>query len=159
NYRPQPLAVGAEISRFGSKVASLTPQITQWIRGSDRQSVLNTTKELVSQGVTADLAHRVAAELYSYCLLDIIDIADIIDGNPTEVADAYYALMAHLGIDTLLTAVSELPDNDRWHSLARLALRDDIYSSLRALTFDVLAVGESDENGEEKIAEWQQMRG
>ncbi len=37
--------------------------------------------------------------------------------------------------------------------LARLAIRDDIYGSLRALCFDVLAVGELDETGEEKIAE------
>ena len=34
-------------------------------------------------------------------------------------------------------------------------LRDDIYSSVRALTFDVLANGEPDETGEQKIAEWQ----
>ena len=39
--------------------------------------------------------------------------------------------------------------------MARLAIRDDIYGSLRALCFDVLAVGEPDENGEEKIAEWE----
>ena len=63
--------------------------------------------------------------------------------------------MDHLGTDGLLTAVSRLERDDRWHSLARLAIRDDIYGSLRALCFDVLAVGEPDENGEEKIAEWE----
>ena len=36
-----------------------------------------------------------------------------------------------------------------------MAIRDDIYGSLRALCFDVLAVGEPDETGEEKIAEWE----
>ena len=64
---------------------------------------------------------------------------------PAEVADTYFALMDHLGTDGLLTAVSGLPRDDRWHSLARLAIRDDIYGSLRALCFDVLAVGEPDE--------------
>jgi len=39
--------------------------------------------------------------------------------------------------------------------LARLAIRDDVYASLRTLCFDVLAVGEPEENGEEKIAEWE----
>ena len=57
------------------------------------------------------------------------------------MADTYFALMDHLGTDGLLTAVSRLPRDDRWHSLARLAIRDDIYGSLRALCFDVLAVG------------------
>ena len=85
----------------------------------------------------------------------MIDIADIVDRDPAEVADTYFALMDHLGTDGLLTAVSRLARDDRWHSLARLAIRDDIYGSLRALCFDVLAVGEPDENGEEKIAEWE----
>ena len=58
--------------------------------------------------------------------------------------------MDHLGTDGLLTAVSRLGRDDRWHSLARLAIRDDIYGSLRALCFDVLAVGEPEESGEER---------
>ena len=97
----------------------------------------------------------VAAGLYRYSLLDIIDVADIEDREPAEVADTYFALMDRLGTDGLLTAISELPRADRWHSLARLAVRDDIYSSLRSLCFDVLAVGEPDETGDEKIAEWE----
>ena len=48
-----------------------------------------------------------------------------------------------------------LPRDDRWHALARLAVRDDVYSSLRLLTMDVLAVGEPHETGEQKIDEWQ----
>jgi glutamate dehydrogenase len=36
-----------------------------------------------------------------------------------------------------------------------LALRDDIYGSVRSLCFDVLSAGEPDETGEEKIAEWE----
>ena len=83
--------------------------------------------------------------LYQYSLLDIIDIADIVDREPAEVADTYFALMDYLGTDGLLTAVSGLPRDDRWHSLARLAIRDDIYGSLRSLCFDVLAVGEPEE--------------
>ena len=96
-----------------------------------------------------------SAGLNQYSLLDVIDIADIVDRDPAEVADTYFALMDHLGTEGLLTAVSGLPRDDRWHALARLALRDDIYSSVRTLTFDVLAVGEPDETGEQKIAEWQ----
>jgi glutamate dehydrogenase len=97
----------------------------------------------------------VATGLYRFSLLDIIDIADIAEVEAADVADTYFALMDRLGTDGLLTAISELPRNDRWHSLARLAIRDDIYASLRSLCFDVLAVGEPHESGEEKIAEWE----
>jgi glutamate dehydrogenase len=155
NYRPQPLAVGAEINRFARKVAALTPRMSDWLRGDDKAIVEKEAAEFVRQGASAELGYMVAAGLYRYSLLDIIDVADIEDREPAEVADTYFALMDRLGTDGLLTAISELPRADRWHSLARLAIRDDIYSSLRSLCFDVLAVGEPDETGEEKIAEWE----
>jgi glutamate dehydrogenase len=157
NYRPQPLAVGAEINRFAAKVKALTPRMSEWLRGDDKAIVEKEAAEFASQGAPKDLAYRVAAGLYRYSLLDIIDVADITEIDTAEVADTYFALMDRLGTDRLLTAVSELPRNDRWHSLARLAIRDDIYSSVRSLCFDVLAVGEPDESGEEKIGEWEHI--
>jgi glutamate dehydrogenase len=155
NYRPQPLAVGAEVNRFAATVAALTPRMSEWLRGDDKAIVAKQTEELAEKGVPEDLAYMVATGLYQYSLLDVIDIADILEREPDEVADTYFALMDHLGTDGLLTAVSGLDRGDRWHSLARLAIRDDIYGSLRALCFDVLAVGEPDETGEQKIEEWE----
>jgi glutamate dehydrogenase len=157
NYRPQPLATGAEINRFAAKVKMLTPRMSEWLRGDDKAIVEKEAGEFIAQGSPEDLAYRVAAGLYRFSLLDIIDIGDITDTDIAEVADTYFALMDRLGTDGLLTAVSELPRNDRWHALARLAIRDDIYASLRSLCFDVLAVGEPDESGEEKIAEWEHI--
>lgn len=159
NNRPQPLAVGAEINRFAATVAELTPRMAEWLRGDDRAIVAKEAGEFAAAGAPRDLASTVATGLYRYSLLDVIDIADIVDRDPAEVADTYFALMDYLGTDGLLTAVSGLPRDDRWHALARLALRDDIYSSLRALCFDVLAGGEPDESGEEKIAEWEHSNG
>jgi glutamate dehydrogenase len=155
NYRPQPLAVGAEINRFAEKVRALTPRMSEWLRGDDKAIVEKEARDFSSQGVPDDVAYMVATGLYQYSLLDVIDIADIVDRDPAEVADTYFALMDRLGTDSLLTAVSRLVRDDRWHSLARLAIRDDIYGSIRSLCFDVLAVGEPDENGVEKIAEWE----
>ena len=157
NYRPQPLAVGAEINRFAAKVKALTPRMSEWLRGDDKAIVEKEAAEFASQGAPEDLAYMVASGLYRFSLLDIIDIGDINDIDAAEVADTYFALMDRLGTDGLLTAVSGLARKDRWHSLARLAIRDDIYASLRSLCFDVLAVGEPDESGEEKIAEWEHL--
>ena len=159
NYRPQPLAVGAEINRFAKTVAELTPRMREWLRGDDRAIVTKEVDLFTSHGVPEDLAYKVVSGLYQYSLLDIIDIADIVEREPDEVADTYFALMDYLNTDALLTAVSGLPRDDRWHSLARLAIRDDLYGSLRSLCFDVLAVGEPNERGEEKIEEWELING
>jgi glutamate dehydrogenase len=159
NYRPQPLAVGAEINRFAKQVAELTPRIREWVRGDDRTIVEKEVGQFVAHGVPEDLAYMVASGLYQYVLLDVIDISDIVEHEPAEVADTYFALLDYLNTDALLTAVSGLPRDDRWHSLARLAIRDDIYGSLRSLCFDVLAAGEPDETGEQKIEEWELING
>ncbi|CQD18375.1 NAD-glutamate dehydrogenase [Mycobacterium lentiflavum] len=157
NYRPQPLAVGAEINRFAAKVKTLTPRMSEWLRGDDKAIVEQEAAAFAAEGAPKELAYLVAAGLYRFSLLDIIDIADITETETADVADTYFALMDRLGTDGLLTAISALPRDDRWHSLARLAIRDDIYASLRSLCLDVLAVGEPDESGEEKIAEWEHI--
>ena len=107
NYRPQPLAVGAEINRFAAKVAALTPRMSEWLRGDDHAIVDQGSRRSSLAGrVSKDLAYLVATGLYQYSLLDVIDIADIVDRDAAEVADTYFALMDHLGTDGLLTAVS-----------------------------------------------------
>ena len=49
---------------------------------------------------------------------------------------------------TVTVAVSSLPRDSRWKSLSRLALRDDLYSSLRRLAQDIavfhMAAGDAD---------------
>ena len=79
NYRPQPLAVGAEINRFAKKVAELTPRMREWLRGDDRAIVEKEVGQFTAHGAPEDLAYIVASGLYQYSLLDIIDIADIVD--------------------------------------------------------------------------------
>ncbi|OZC45978.1 NAD-glutamate dehydrogenase [Rhodococcus sp. 06-621-2] len=153
--RPQPLAVGAEISRYAGKVASLSAVVGEYIDTYQARNVEARVQAAVERGAPRELASAVYRLLDNYSLLDIIDVADITEHDPAEVAELYFALDAHIGIDWLLTSVSGLARGDRWHSLARLALRDDLYSSLRAITKEVLLGGEPHESASEKIAEWE----
>jgi glutamate dehydrogenase len=75
--------------------------------------------------------------------------------EPREVAALYYGLSEHLGIDVALTSVSALERGDRWHALARLALRDDLYGSLRAITLDALREVPPGTSVEDAIAAWE----
>ncbi|MDJ0394460.1 NAD-glutamate dehydrogenase [Rhodococcus sp. G-MC3] len=153
--RPQPLAVGAEISRYGGKVAALSGLVAGLIEGHQASDLHARVDAAVERGAPKALAAKVYGMLDVFCLLDIIDVADIADHDPEEVAELYFALDAHIGVDWLLTSVSGLARGDRWHSLARLALRDDLYSSLRSITREVLLGGEPHESAAEKIAEWE----
>ncbi|MBC7301723.1 MAG: NAD-glutamate dehydrogenase [Nocardia sp.] len=153
--RPQPVAVGAEINRYHRRVQELAPQVPGWLRGHHVTALTQGAAELIARGAPTDLATEVFGLLGLFPLLDIVDIADITDRDGAEVGGLYYALNEHLKIDWLLEAVSHLERGDRWHALARLALRDDMYGSLRSLTLDVLSAGDPEETADEKIAYWE----
>ncbi|NMD63740.1 UNVERIFIED_ORG: glutamate dehydrogenase [Nocardia globerula] len=153
--RPQPIAVGAEVSRYSAAYRSTAPLVPDLLAGHQLTDLLSRAQSVIDRGAPEALALEVFRLLDVYCLLDIADIADIAEHDIAEVAQLYYALDAHLGIDWLLTAVSGLERGDRWHSLARLALRDDLYSSLRQLTMEALVGGEPGESPQEKIDEWE----
>ncbi|MBU3062736.1 NAD-glutamate dehydrogenase [Nocardia sp. NEAU-G5] len=153
--RPQPIAVGSEIHRYSDGVRELAPKVPGWLRGHHIDTLQEQSTTLISRGAPEELATEVFGLLNLFPLLDVIDIADITERDGAEVGALYYALNEHLKIDWLLQAVSHLERGDRWHALARLALRDDMYSSLRSLTLDVLSGGEPEETAEEKIAYWE----
>ncbi len=50
NYRPQPLAVGAEVNRFARKVETLTPRMSDWLRGDDKAIVEKDAADFVAEG-------------------------------------------------------------------------------------------------------------
>ncbi len=161
--RPQPLAPLAEINRFGRVVGELAPRAHELLRGVECASVDAHAERLVEQGVPADLANRVAILLHTYGLLDVTEVAELAEQQagidavhtPGDTAGLYYALSDHLNVDKMLTSISGLERGNRWHALARLSLRDDVYGSLRAITLDALRHSDSGTDPDEKIAHWE----
>ena len=54
------------------------------------------------------------------------------------MAKVYFVISERFQIDALLSHISRLPRNDRWQTLARMALRYDLYAALAGLTAEVL---------------------
>jgi glutamate dehydrogenase len=105
--------------------------------------------------VPDELARRVSAGLASFGLLDVVEVAELAEHDAERVAQLYYALSAHLDIDRMLSLVSELERGDRWHALARLALRDDLYAALREITLHALYIGDVGAAPATVIAQWE----
>jgi len=59
-------------------------------------------------------------------------------------------------VDALLSKISLLPREDRWQTLARMALRYDLYAALAALTVEVLGSTPPSTPPEERVAQWEQ---
>jgi glutamate dehydrogenase len=153
--RPQPLDVLGEIARYYQSVADLTPQLPRLVCGPDKETVDKEIAELLGMGAPEDIAITVAYSLHTFSLLDAIDVAAETGRELLECAELLYALSAHLDFDRLLTSVTALERGDRWHALARQALRDDLYRSLRLLTEDVLSTTSGDQDAFSKIEQWE----
>ena len=143
----------AEIARYAEPVAALSPRMTALVCGVEDERHLR-IGEADGAGAPAGLASSVAYSLYTFSLLDIVDIAAETGRALDECAALYFALSAHLDFDRMLSAVSDLERGDRWHALARQALRDDLYQSLRLLSADVLSTTSPDRTPA-KIDQWE----
>ncbi|MGV9633099.1 NAD-glutamate dehydrogenase domain-containing protein [Nocardia rhamnosiphila] len=155
--RPQPIALDAQISRYQSRIHAAAPKIRTWLRREETAALDTRTAYLTELGAPKELASRVAELLHVFCLLDICDITDITghDLDLDQVAELYFALSEELRINYYLTAVTALPSSKRWDSLARSALREELYATLRAVVLDVLAEHtETTEEITESVHRW-----
>jgi glutamate dehydrogenase len=153
-YRRTPLDVGATISHFSDGADELAESIPAILVDGDRKAVENAAGRLVEAGVPRELAERAAALGPMFPALDITDVANA-NGEPLDaVAAAYFALGDRLKLHWLRRHIEALPRDNRWRTLARSALRDDIFNQQAALTAEVLRNTPQDEQPGERIETW-----
>lgn len=52
--------------------------------------------------------------------------------------------------------IIELPRADRWQSMARASIREDLYAAHAGLTLDVLSVGDGASTPEQRFKAWEE---
>jgi glutamate dehydrogenase len=71
------------------------------------------------------------------------------------VARVHFAVGERLGLPMLVSRILALPREDRWQTMARAALRDDLHSVHAQLTSQVLASTKAGADPETRVAAWQ----
>ncbi|MFB7289854.1 NAD-glutamate dehydrogenase [Actinacidiphila glaucinigra] len=156
NNRPQPLAIAETIDFFREGVATVWAVLPKLLRGADLEWYESIHDELTGAGVPEELATRVAGLSSAFPTLDIVDVADRTGKDPLSVAEVYYDLADRLQITQLLDRIIELPRADRWHSMARASIREDLFAAHAALTQDVLSVGNGSSTPEQRYQAWEE---
>ncbi|TGB08074.1 NAD-glutamate dehydrogenase [Streptomyces sp. MZ04] len=155
NNRPQPLELAGTIEFFSRGVAEVWSELPKLVRGSDLEWYESIRDELTGAGVPEALAQRVAGFSSAFPSLDIVAIADRTGKDPMAVAEVYYDLADRLRITQLMDRIIELPRADRWQSMARASIREDLYAAHAALTADVLAAGNGEDTPEQRFKAWE----
>ncbi|WP_435123603.1 NAD-glutamate dehydrogenase [Micromonospora tulbaghiae] len=154
--RRSPIDVPAEIARLRDGVARLLPDLEHRFWGTEREAIAAHIESLVGRGLPRDLAEQATRLMYSFGLLDIVETAQATGRDVSEVASVYFVLSDRFRVDALLSKISLLPREDRWQTLARMALRYDLYAALAALTAEVLGSTPEDVPPVERVQEWEQ---
>jgi glutamate dehydrogenase len=154
NNRRQPLDIAETIEVFRDRANLVWSKVPELVRGSDLEWFESVRDELLQAGVPEELAVKCAGLSSVFPSLDIIETADRTGADVLEVAEIYYDLGSRLQITELLDRIIELPRTDRWQSMARAAIREDLFAAHATLTADLLAHGEPGATPEQRFQAW-----
>ncbi|MCW2810714.1 MAG: NAD-glutamate dehydrogenase, partial [Friedmanniella sp.] len=108
-------------------------------------------------GADEATARAVAVLPPAYSALSVVQTARREEVDVIRVARVHFALSDRLGLDRLLGRVVELPRDDRWQTMARAALRDDLHNVHAQLTAVVLSAGHGSEPAADLVEQWVQV--
>ncbi|MBV9792395.1 MAG: NAD-glutamate dehydrogenase [Actinobacteria bacterium] len=157
NRRP-PIDITAAVDHFSSGVLAVRSGLPKLLTGRDAETFEQRRDAYVGRGVPPELAETVAGMVPTYSAFDIVETAAAASRGVEETAEVYFDLAERLQIARLRDRIIALPREDRWSSMARAALRDDLYAAHAAMTLDVLSVGGLG-TPEERLAAWTERNG
>ncbi|TDU88351.1 glutamate dehydrogenase (NAD) [Kribbella voronezhensis] len=156
NRRP-PVDIAELVDFFSPGIAKLTAALPDVLRGRELALFEHRREALLSAGVAEDFATRIAVLPPAYAGLGIVETAEADDLDLLEVAKVHFALGERLHLGLFLERIVGLPRTDRWQTMARAALRDDLHAVHARLTRQVLSVTDAAADPEARVRDWQDM--
>ncbi len=153
-HRRPPLNIADTAAQFAPGVTTLMRELPGLLMDTDRDVLEQASADLVGKGVPAELVLRIAGLGMLFSALDIVESATASSLVVETVARVYFALGTQLRLHWLRDQVLGLPLGNRWHSLARAALRDELYTLHSALATEVLQSGPPELDVPGRIEVW-----
>jgi glutamate dehydrogenase len=155
NNRRPPMDSESTVEFFGVAVQQVVGALPELLSGREADAFSHRRDTLLGKGVPEELALKVAALQPAYTALNIVETAKRDDVDPIEVTRVHFALGERLGLSTLVARILALPRNDRWQTMARAALRDDLHAVHAKLTGQVLAGTDVEQPVPVRVADWE----
>ncbi len=156
NNRRPPLDSSGTVELFSAPVQRTMAELPDLMSGRELTAYVERKESLEAAGVPEALASRIAVLPPAYMLLGVIEVAHREDLDPSVVARLHFALGERLGLPALVQRILALPRADRWQTMARAALRDDLHAVHAQLTAQVLAQTSNDDSADARIATWEE---
>ncbi len=139
--RRRPIDITSAETDLRAGVQAVVGALPELLGGREAEAMNRRVEQYREAGVPDDLAAQVAVLPASYGALTVVSTARRTELDPVRVARVHFLLAQRLGLDRLLGRIIELPREDRWQTMARAALRDDLHAVHAELTAEVLDAG------------------
>ncbi|HEX4108638.1 MAG TPA: NAD-glutamate dehydrogenase [Solirubrobacteraceae bacterium] len=149
-----PFDIAAIAGYYAPGVRVLEQELPDILCGAEREGWDAMLAGLISGGVPTELARRVAGMSALFSALDVVDVANATGRSVEEVAAVYFLLAGRVRLHWLRQQIVALPRADRWQTLARAALREEVYALQRELTSEVLRSGPAGVDADAAIEAW-----
>ncbi|MEP6667496.1 MAG: NAD-glutamate dehydrogenase, partial [Nocardioidaceae bacterium] len=155
NNRRPPLDSEATVEYFGTDIQHVMTSLPDILTGRQAKEFASRRSALEDAGVPDELARDIAVLPPAYAALEVVEIAKRDKIDALEVARVHAALAEQLGLSELMAKIYELPRDDRWQTMARASLRDDLHAVHAALTAQVLATTGDQASVDERVRAWE----
>jgi glutamate dehydrogenase len=155
NNRRRPVAITPAVEQFTAGVRTVQQALPSMLASREKETYDKRMRSYVGAGVPEDLASATAALPAAYAALTIVQTAQADDIDVERVASVHFAFGQRLGLDRLLARIVELPRDDRWQTMARAALRDDLHTVHSQLVAEVMAATGGEGSAKEQVATWE----
>jgi glutamate dehydrogenase len=153
---PRSIDIEAAIRRFEPGVKLMAQALPGVLADRDHEALAARAVELHSAGVPRELAEQVAGMPSIIAVFDIVEVAAATGRDQSTVMTVYSRLGSRLELNWLRDRIIQLPRANRWHALARAALREDLYNVHRMLTLEVLESAGAHADAEAAVEAWVQ---
>lgn len=153
NRRP-PIDIAWQIGFFEEPIARLLVALPEVLVGRELDLFQERQASLREAGVPAPLATRVAVLPPAYSGLGMVENSLATGTDLLEVARVHFTLGAFLELGRLLERIISLPRHDRWHTMARAALRDELHALQASLTAQVIQHTDEDAEPQARVETW-----
>ncbi len=132
NYTAQ-LDIEPMVSRFHSGVRTAFDALPEFVSGRSGDRLREDARRFETAGLTTSIATRIASLSFMTQVLDIVEIAREFRIAVPEVGKLYFTLAAELRLDIVREQVESLKVEDRWRSMARATLLENLGREQRGL--------------------------
>ncbi|MCL8025682.1 NAD-glutamate dehydrogenase [Nocardioides bruguierae] len=151
---------GAEavVAGLAEPVRATMAALPELVSGHVRTSCEEHLSRLTEAGVPDELARSLSVLGPAAAVPALVELALEQERDPAEVTRVWFALAERLGLSSLEQRILALPRHDRWQSMARAALREDLAGVHLQLTAQVLAASDDGRSADERVEAWRAGR-